>query len=253
MSTFAKLWFLHCGWLIEPAEDDTKYRIQVPAYLIESATGKRYLVDTGNPKSLIGATNCGPWYHAEADIGPEDDPIARLAKLGLQPSDIDAVIATHFDFDHAGRYDVFGPLGTDVWVQRAQIRSALSEPDRYDSALWKIPGLRWQQLDGDHELEPGITLLRTDGHAVGHQSLLIEMETGPVILAIDACDSAETFASREFPDYFDVPTTNASIDRLKEISERTGAPIIFGHDPKQWATLPMSPTPYSRSASSTNP
>src|SRR3954453_13322836 len=108
MSTFATLWFLHCGWLIEPADDGSAYRIQVPSYLIQGASGKRYLVDTGNPKSLIGAVNTDPWYHAGADIKPEDDPTARLAELGLAPTDIDAIIATHFDFDHAGRYDVFG-------------------------------------------------------------------------------------------------------------------------------------------------
>jgi N-acyl homoserine lactone hydrolase len=240
----ARLWFLHCGWLIEANDEGVIERIQVPCYLIESE-GRHYLVDTGNPAALIGAADCQPWFGAGAEIMPADDPIARLAELGFQPTDVDAVIATHFDFDHAGRYDAFGPVGTDVYVQRAHIRDALSQPDEYDATLWKVPGLRWRQVDGDTWITPDIQVLRTDGHAVGHQSLLVLTGSGPVILAADACDGQTMFDNRVFPDYYDdVETANASIDRLVALAAELNAPIIFGHDPKQWATLPHSPDEY---------
>ena len=34
---------------------------------------------------------------------------------------------------------------------------------------------RWRLLDGDTELAPGVTVLRTDGHTPGHQSLMVEL------------------------------------------------------------------------------
>jgi glyoxylase-like metal-dependent hydrolase (beta-lactamase superfamily II) len=88
-------------------------------------------------------------------------------------------------------------------------------------------------------------LLRTDGHAVGHQSILVETESGWVILAADAIDNARFITSRQFPDYYDVDATSRSIDRLLALTQQYDAPIIYGHDFAQWSTLPHSPEPYS--------
>jgi N-acyl homoserine lactone hydrolase len=241
-----ELYLLYCGRLFGEAQG-TSWQSQIPAYLIRSSSGKHYLVDTGNPTALIGAPDCRPWYAARCDFRPEDDPISRLAELGLGADDIDAIIATHFDFDHIGRNDAFGPLGTDVLVQRAHLGAALSDPDRYDPALWNVPGLRWHSLDGDHDVEPGIRLLRTDGHATGHQSLMVETDSGWVILAVDAIDGVNALEKREFPDYWDDPgAANRSIDRLLALSSEFDAPIIMGHEFNQWETLPHSPQPYRR-------
>jgi N-acyl homoserine lactone hydrolase len=245
MSASHTLYLIHCGVLHEPDGDGGTYSIQVPAYLIVTASAKRYLVDTGNPAALIGAADCQHWYPAQCEITPADDPIARLAELNIAPRDIDAIIATHFDFDHAGRYDAFGPLGTDVWVQRAHIGSALSDRDRYDRGLWNVQGLRWQQVDGDYEIEPGLVLIRTDGHAFGHQSVMVETGNGWVILAADAIDNEGFVSSRQFPGYYDVDATNRSIDRLLTLASEYDAPIIYGHDFRQWSSLPHSPEPYS--------
>jgi len=132
-------------------------------------------------------------------------------------------------------------------VQRAHIADAVTWPDPLDQALWNVPGLRWQRLDGDFEIEPGIRLLRTDGHAQGHQSVMVETGSGWVILAIDAIDDAQLIESRAFAEYTDnVEKANASIDRLLTLSAEYRAPIIYGHDFDQWETLPRSPEPYRR-------
>ena len=235
------LYILDCGYLDDPQPNGEIQRVPVPAYLIRTDTGRVYLVDTGNPETLIGASKCEPWYPATCEITAAHDPIAGLAELGLRPRDVDAIIATHFDFDHAGRYDAFGPLGTDVYVQRAHMAAALSFPARFDPALWRVPGLRWRLVDGDQEVEPGLTLLRTDGHVVGHQSLLVETADGPVILAIDAIDNERMIHERRFPDTFDVERTNESIDRLIRLRDEIGAVILYGHDLAQWNAIRRSP------------
>lgn len=247
MSDKHTLYLLHCGMLSGSGGSDGPWQVPVPAYLIESSSGTRYLVDTGNPAALIGAANCHPWFHSECEINPDDDPIARLAELGLSAGDIDAIIATHFDFDHAGRYDAFSPFAPDVWVQRAHLRAALSDRDRYDAKLWNQPGLRWRSIDGDFEIEPGLRVLRTDGHATGHQSLLIETDSGWVLLAADAIDGPEFLEEGFLPYYFDdADASNRSIKRLLAVAAEFDARIIFGHDLSQWASLPHSPEPYRR-------
>ena len=57
----------------------------------------------------------------------------------------------------------------------------------YYKKNFDLPDYRWRLLDGDAEIVPGVTVLRSDGHTPGHQSLLVELpETGPVILAGDS-------------------------------------------------------------------
>lgn len=240
-----ELFVLSCGYLDDRQPDGSILRIPVPAYVIRGESGRVYLIDTGNPDALIGARDCQPWYPATCDISAEDDPVARLAELGLQPADVDAIIATHFDFDHAGRYDVFGSLGTDVYVQRAHISAAVSEPDRYYPDLWRVPGLRWRLVDGDTEIEPGIELLRTDGHATGHQSIAIQTAGGWVILAADAIDNQNSVDNRDFPAYYDREATNRSIDRLLDLATERNGVLIHGHDPIQWERIDLSPKPFA--------
>ena len=246
MTAAHQLFLLHCGRLGDAEPGGEPGWIPVPAYVVRSATGKTYLIDTGNPAALVGARDCQPWYPAPCEIGPEDDVLARLDQLGLALRDIDAIIATHFDFDHVGRNNAFGPLGTDVYVQRSHLGAALSNPERYYPELWNVPGLRWQRLDGDVEIEPGLRVIRTDGHAEGHQSVIISTAAGWVILAADEIDSQAMVDTRTFPDYYDVARTNASIDRLLAMAAELDAVLLYGHDREQWERYPHSPSEFRR-------
>ena len=107
--------------------------------------------------------------------------------------------------------------------------------------------MRYTEVDGDVELEPGLRLIETSGHAIGHQSVYVETAAGPVLLAIDAINRAEHLDQREFPDWWsDHVAAKRSQLRLKALAAATGATMIFGHDAAQWATLPKSPAPFLR-------
>ena len=246
-----ELYLLHFGWLLEE-HGGTTVPVQVPGYLIRTATGKRYLVDTGNPAALVGAADCAPWYGSRCDIRPEDDPIARLAELGLAVVDLDGVIATHFDFDHCGRMDAVVAAGVEIWVQRSHIGAALGNPERFPHQdLWRQPRMRLRLVDGDLEVEPGLRLLRTDGHATGHQSVFVETTGGPVILAADAVENRIMLRRRRFPAYWDDhDAADRSIQRLLDLQRESGASLICGHDGDEWRTLPMSPLPFARPSTS---
>ena len=240
-----ELYLLHFGWLLEDHGGAT-VPVQVPGYLIRTAAGKVYLVDTGNPAALIGAADCAPWYGSRSDIRPEDDPVVRLAELGLAVADLDGVIATHFDFDHCGRMDAVAAAGVEIWVQRAHLGTVLGDPDRYPQDLWRQPRMRLRLVDGDREIEPGLRLIRTDGHCPGHQSVFVVTTAGPVILAADAVENRIMLRRRRYPAYWDDhAAADRSIDRLLDLQHRTAATLICGHDGDQWRSLPMSPRPFS--------
>ncbi|MFN8679298.1 MAG: N-acyl homoserine lactonase family protein [Thermomicrobiales bacterium] len=221
---------------------------QVPGYLIRSAGGKTILVDTGNPAALIGAESAAPWWDLACNTQPQDDLPQRLGELGLTVEEIDLLISTHFDFDHCGRHDAFAGSGITSLVQRSHLDAAVDDR-RFDAALWATPGIIYEAVEGDLELEPGLRLLLTPGHVVGHQSVYVETADGPVILAIDAIAVAEQMTMPRFPST--TPDAGAALrsrDRLLQLAEETGAYIIRGHDDAQWNTLPHSPQPFARPA-----
>jgi N-acyl homoserine lactone hydrolase len=242
-----ELYLLHLGQLgIRDETTGEAHFNQVPGYLIRSASGRTILVDSGNPRALIGRESAEPWWSLLNDTRPEDDLVNRLAELGLAPSDVDLLISTHFDFDHCGRHDVFGAAGITSFVQRAHLAVA-HEDARFDDALWDIPGITYVPVDGDLELEPGLQLIASPGHTIGHQSVFVETTDGPVLLAIDAISMAEQLTMKAFPStYPDPAAALQSRDKLVALAGETGALLVMGHDAAQWETLPKSPQPYRR-------
>jgi N-acyl homoserine lactone hydrolase len=240
-----ELYLLHLGQLGSRGANmgETHFN-QVPGYLIRTATGRTVLVDTGNPAALVGQPTGAPWWDLLSDTRPEDDVVHRLAELGIAPGDVDLLISTHFDFDHCGRHDAFAAEGITSLVQRDHLDAARDDP-RFDPALWDLPGIAYTPVDGDLELEPGLRLIATPGHVIGHQSVFVETSDGPVLLAIDAIAFADQLTMKRFPStYPDPEAARQSRDKLLALAAETGAFLLMGHDAAQWATLPKSPEPF---------
>jgi N-acyl homoserine lactone hydrolase len=247
MMSAHELYLLHLGQLGLPdADTGETHFAQVPGCLIRTASGRTVLVDTGNPVAVIGQPTAAPWWDHPNDTRPQDDVVQRLAELGIAPGDVDLLISTHFDFDHCGRHDIFAGSGITSFVQREHLDAARDDP-RFDSALWDIPGIAYTPVDGDVKLEPGLRLIASPGHAIGHQSVYVETAAGPVLLAIDAISVAEQITMKRFPStYPDPEAARRSRDKLVALAAETGAFLLMGHDAQQWATLPKSPAPFRR-------
>ena len=93
----------------------------VPAYLIVTDDGKNVLIDSSFPESFIDNP---PVLNKRLTIEmrKENYIVNKLAALGRQPADIDMVICTHFDIDHAGRHAAFG--AAEFVVQRTHYDAA---------------------------------------------------------------------------------------------------------------------------------
>lgn len=215
-----------------------EYQIPIVCYLVQTYDGKNILIDSGLPEII-------PEDSAEFENGK--DVIEHLANLGLKPDDIDTVISTHYDGDHAGRHAAF--TKAQYIVQRAHHVDAASNP-RFASirSEWDQPIDRIRFVDGDTELLPGLDLIETSGHVVGHQSVLVRLpKTGAILLTIDAVPFGEGFTRDQQGDGSnpDAEAIRASTIKLLDLVERERIGlVIFGHDTAQWETLKKAPEFY---------
>ncbi len=210
-------------------------------YLVQTSDEKNILIDSGLPADYTPPPGTPPAENKK-------NVLVYLAGLGLHPDDIDLLICTHFDVDHAGYHDAFPQA--ELIVQRKHYELARSGHPRFASARahWDHPALRYQLIDGDTELLPGLTLLETSGHTPGHQSVLLRLpQTGPVLLAIDAVVLQRLFTPerRAWPNDDNEEQLRASTQKLLNLVEREHvALVIFGHDGQQWQTLKKAPAYY---------
>ncbi|HLZ62096.1 MAG TPA: N-acyl homoserine lactonase family protein [Ktedonosporobacter sp.] len=211
-------------------------------YLVQTGDGKNILIDSGLPTEV-------PTRPGFPAVEHDKDVIEQLALLGLKPGDIDILVCTHFDLDHAGHHDAF--TNAELIVQRPHYELARGGHQRFaiSRPQWDHPELRYRLIDGDSELLPGLELIETSGHAPGHQSVLVRLpETGPVLLTIDAVPRQEAFTPDRTPGPFDdnLEQLKASTRKLLDLVEHERVSlVVFGHDGAQWQTLKKVPEYYS--------
>lgn len=215
--------------------------VNTPAvcYLVQMDDGMNILIDSGIPDQLppdMPALIRGPTV------------VDQLASLGLQPHEIDLLVCTHFDLDHAGQHAHFAAAEfivqrTHYEFARHHARFALTRPQ------WDQPTIHYRLVEGDLTLLPGLELIATGGHVPGHQSVLVRLPTiGPVLLTIDAAPDRASFIPDPPPSPRDLDAdgARASTRKLLDLVQREQvALVIFGHDGQQWSTLQQAPAYYS--------
>jgi N-acyl homoserine lactone hydrolase len=122
-----------------------------------------------------------------------------LAGLDLSPADISLVINTHLHFDHCGQNAVFKHAACHV--QRAELARARRESPQLTD-WFDFAGARFELLDGDTEIVPGLSVITTPGHTVGHQSVVVQGADGEDLLIGDAAYTPQLYswpADRKLP------------------------------------------------------
>lgn len=176
----------------------------------------------------IGHREVDTWYR------PTHHPLAEaLARHGLSVPDVVAVANSHLHFDHCGQNRVFS--GRPTYVQAAE-RVAL-EPD-YTASEWvDFPGARYDLLDGETELLPGVRAVPSSGHSPGRQSLVVDAEGGPVLLVGQAVYTLEEWEGETNPmlsghsSAWDEKQYELSVRHLRDLRP---AQVMFAHDQRTW-------------------
>jgi N-acyl homoserine lactone hydrolase len=100
---------------------------------------------------------------------------AALDDLDMTPGDIGLVINTHLHFDHCGQNAVF--KHAPFYVQRSELSRARTESAEL-TGWFDFMNARFELLDGDAEVLPGLRVIATPGHTAGHQSVIVEAANG---------------------------------------------------------------------------
>ncbi len=209
------------------------------------------LVETGlNPQGVLEPEKA--WGERAKLIHPvltpQDDVRSRLQELGLETKDIKYVINTHLHWDHTGGNRFF--TEATFFTQKSEYRFAFY-PDQHIQASYMRNhfdcDVRYELVDGDVEVLPGIMLLHTPGHTPGHQSLLVTLTSGKhLIFAGDASCTLENFTEMLPPgNCWDASAAIASLHKLKTIQALMDAFLIPSHDAGIWAEMPKLPVPLS--------
>ena len=114
-----------------------------------------------------------------------------LGDHDLVPGDIAFVVNTHLHFDHCGQNAVF--RHAPFYVQRTELDRARREA-RWLTDWFDFANARFELLDGDAEVLPGVRVIATPGHTVGHQSVVIEAD-GEELLIGDAAYTPALYAT----------------------------------------------------------
>ena len=225
-----------------------EYEVPVPFFLIRHPDGD-VVVDGGNPLGM--ARDPVAFLGEYADVfkvkmREDQHCAAQLTELGLAPAEIRYVVQTHLHFDHIGTLGHFP--ASEIVVHERELEAARADEGGGYLGDFRDPSLRWRPVPGDHDLfgDGVVRLIETPGHSAGHMSLLVSLETtGPVLLTADASDARANWDGRIPPRAFHSAEQAAeSMRRLHELAAEHDPLIVFGHDPRNWATLQHAPDRY---------
>lgn len=252
-----RLYVLLCGFEIIPKSISTRDRhgdivISVPitAYLLDTAEGWVLFdagLDEANLRDLVrlDALFLSKGWIPPPVVWPAHEMGGHLARLGLGFGDISRVILSHLHADHSGHLKRMPQAR--LTIQRAEWDYAFSGTarDSWFQSDYDLPGARWDIIEGDKAIMPGMQAITTPGHAPGHQSLVVDLpRTGRVVLAGDVGDLMENFRDEVLPgETADDVAALASIRRINALVAE-GARLFLTHDPDLLLGLRRAPDFY---------
>jgi glyoxylase-like metal-dependent hydrolase (beta-lactamase superfamily II) len=249
------LWRLDCGeFLIKQYGAFFSDTFQYPAgpknivgscYLIRH--GDRYLLwDTGLSDALVEK----PLENAAQRLSLRRSIVDQLRQLNVRPEQIELIGISHWHFDHTGQAGRFPQA--KLLIGRGDLEHLRNRGAGVNDAAvaamshWLTGGGQVEGVAGDHDVfgDGRVLMLKMPGHTPGHNSLLVRLASGPVLLTGDLYHFTEQVANRGVPPFnHDRSDTLASMDRFDRIAKNLKAKVIIQHEPADIAKLPAFPRP----------
>jgi N-acyl homoserine lactone hydrolase len=215
-----------------PEGPRSKYSAAAKSLLIESGKEK-ILVDTG-----IGSVPEDPKFDAIRRV----QRITRtktqgikvgLARLGIQPEQITAVVNTHLHNAHSGGNTLFA--SAQFYISRSEFRfidrSIGEDPNQTAYITENYDKLKSvNETMGEYQLTDEVRIMATPGHTTGHQSVVVSNGSKKLVYSGDVAPLRENLTGHVAMTGCD---RNAAIDSMNRLLEIENAEWIFSHDRTQ--------------------
>ncbi len=234
--------------------------------LVETARDGLVLVDTGfGTRDVAGQTELSaPFRHL---VGPTLDhaetAIAQVLALGYRAADVQHIVVTHLDLDHAGGLVDFPDAKVHLHAREhaaAMTRTNFRERERYLKSHWAHrPKWELYSEDGDtwrglpainrlRGLDADIGLLPMHGHTRGHSAVIVGARDRWFVHAGDAyfhhtsIDRSGSvplgFLAFERMTQMDPGARRASLAALRQLRQSyTDLDVFSAHDPTEFEAL----------------
>ncbi len=217
------------GYFVRPAEETLTGSPRVEpclGYVVRHRHG-----------ALLFDTGMGTHPDVDAHYRPRRRGLEEaLHSSGLRLEEVTEVANCHLHFDHCGGNPRLA--GRPFFTQTSELAAARGTQDYTLPELVDPPGTRWEELDGETEILPGVVLMPTPGHTEGHQSLVVRRSDGVVIVAGQSHDTASQYAAdalalRAHKDGHGAPLPVPPV--WQEALQRLDpSRVVFAHDHSVW-------------------
>lgn len=225
-----------------PADERNRIPLAMRCLLVETADAL-VLIDTGvgnketeKFRTIYGIENAGSPTRLEDAI--------RAA--GRAPEDVELVVNTHLHFDHAGGNTYLDAEGmvrlafprAKYVVQRGELEFARSRNERIRASYLPhnfepvVEAGRFELVEGERELLPGVRVVPTPGHTPHHQSVMLESDGERACFLADIVPTSAHLPLPWIMAYDLEPLVTLETKRqLLERAKREGWLLVFEHDP----------------------
>jgi glyoxylase-like metal-dependent hydrolase (beta-lactamase superfamily II) len=182
-------------------------------------------------------------------VTKEWDIPQELKKLGLQRQDINYVILTHCDFDHAGGIVMYNAAGEEELtfpnakhiIQKSEWEDVMHPNIRSENTYWPQNFSKLKDTDNLHLVEgdftvcEGIEVQHTGGHTRGHQIVKIHSKKKTAYHLADLLPTHVHFNPLWIMAYDNFPMDVIALKQKYELSGiRENAWFTFYHDPSMY-------------------
>lgn len=197
---------------------------------------KTLLIQTGRENILVdtGAGELSEKLRKFYKINrkPEQNLKTQLAQHGLEPQDINTVVNTHLHFDHCGNNSLFPHA---KFIVQAQEYDYALKPERFQEAayakeLFDFKANR-QLIHGEFSLCDEVQLVPTQGHSIGHQSVVVKTADRNYVYCGDAAPLKENLERRNIPGV--LYCSHQALEAIDHLRKIGNAVYIYSHDNEQ--------------------
>jgi N-acyl homoserine lactone hydrolase len=233
----------------------------VQCFLVEHPSAGPALIDTGfhasvavKPRSNLGVF--ATVIYRDIDMRPEQSAAAQLRERGIEPSSVRTVVMTHLHPDHASAIVDFPEATFLVSKPEWEAAAAGGRRDGYVKRQFDH-GFDYRLVDFDSAAansfagfgrafdvfgDGSVRVVFTPGHTTGHMSVVLQTESGEVLVAGDAIFMHRTLDDDHLPHMLaDEHLFRRSLREIRLYRKETpDAVIIPGHDWEAWQRLKAS-------------